>query len=389
MTAGVAAMMRRKVHGMNVTEELKKTPLHALHISMGGKMVGFAGYDMPVQYADGVLKEHLHTREKAGLFDVSHMGQAVIVGPDYRTTAAALETLVPGEIQKLGISRQRYTVLTNDDGGILDDLIVSRPVTDGRLNIVVNAACKDKDYAWIEARLPDGITLEKFENRALIALQGPKAVDVLSAMAPEAAALKFMTFAEMKLGEVTAVVSRSGYTGEDGFEISVWEKDAMVMAEYLLASPDVEPIGLGARDSLRLEAGLCLYGHDLDETTSPVEGNINFAIGKRRKQEGGFPGASRILNELVNGTERLRVGIKSEGRAPAREGVEVQDTDGNKIGIVTSGGFGPTAEGPVAMGYVAASAAVTDTMVNLIVRGKAQPAKIVDMPYVAHKYFRG
>lgn len=372
-----------------MTDKLLKTPLHALHLSLGGKMVGFAGYDMPVQYADGVLKEHLHTREKAGLFDVSHMGQAVVVGPDHKTTAAALETLVPGEIQKLGVARQRYTVLTNDDGGILDDLIVSRPATDGRLNIVVNAACKDKDYEWIEARLPAGISLEKFENRALLALQGPKAVAVLSALAPDAATLKFMTFAEMKIGDITAVVSRSGYTGEDGFEISVWDDDAVAMAEQLLSHDDVAPIGLGARDSLRLEAGLCLYGHDLDETTSPIEGNIGFAIGKRRREEGGFPGADRILGERKNGTSRLRVGIKPDGRAPAREGVEIQNVSGEKIGIITSGGFGPTAEGPVAMGYVDVASSATGTAVHLIVRGKPQSATIVDMPFVSHKYFRG
>ena len=373
-----------------MTENLKKTPLHALHRSLGGKMVGFAGYDMPVQFqGGGVLKEHLHTREKAGLFDVSHMGQAVIVGPDHQTTAAALEMLVPGEIAKLGVSRQRYTVLTNDDGGILDDLIVSRPPSDGRLNIVVNAACKEHDYSWIESRLPDGVSLETFDNRALLALQGPKAAEILAALAPESVSLKFMTFAEMKVGTITAVVSRCGYTGEDGFEISIWEDDAATLADQLLASPDVLPIGLGARDSLRLEAGLCLYGHDLDGTTSPIEGNIKFAIGARRRTEGGFPGDNRILKEIASGPSRLRVGIQPDGRAPAREGVEIHDADGKKIGTVTSGGFGPTVQAPIAMGYVDTAMSALGTRVNLLVRGKSQPATIVEMPFVAHQYFRG
>ena len=253
----------------------------------------------------------------------------------------------------------------------------------------MNAGCKEKDYAWIEARLPKGISLERFDNRALLALQGPRAAAVLSLLAPEAASLKFMTFAEMKVGDISAVVSRCGYTGEDGFEISIVEDDAVAMAEQLLAHDDVAPIGLGARDSLRLEAGLCLYGHDLDETTSPIEGNIGFAIGKRRREEGGFPGADRILNERKNGPSRKRVGISPDGRAPAREGVEIQNSAGDKIGVVTSGGFGPTAGGPVAMGYVEGASAATGTAIQLIVRGKPQSATIVDMPVVSHKYFRG
>ena len=370
-------------------EKLKKTPLNALHRSLGAKMVEFAGYDMPVQYPMGVLKEHLHTREKAGLFDVSHMGQAVLVGPDHETTAAALESLVPGEMKKLGVGRQRYTVLLNDDGGIIDDLMVSRPEADGRLNLVVNAACKEKDYTYLEERLPDGVTLERFDNRGLIALQGPGAAAALAKLAPQAADMKFMTFAEMDVGGVTAVVARAGYTGEDGYEISTWENDTEIVAKALLDDPNVEPIGLGARDSLRLEAGLCLYGHDLDETTSPVEGNIVFATGKRRREEGGFPGADRIQKELAEGPSRLRVGILPEGRAPAREGAEIQDEAGNKIGVVTSGGFGPSVGGPVAMGYVEPAHSRTGTPLQLIVRGKPLAARVADMPFAPHRYYRG
>lgn len=372
-----------------MTDELKKTPLHALHLELGAKMVPFAGYHMPVQYPLGVLKEHLHTREKAGLFDVSHMGQATLVGPDHETTARALETLVPGEMLKLGAGRQRYTVLLNDDGGIVDDLMVSRPYTDGQLKLVVNAACKDKDYALMEERLQDGVRLERHDDRALLALQGPQAAAVMSEHAPAAADLKFMTFAEMSVGPVTAVVSRSGYTGEDGYEISLANEDAEALARLLLKHPDVEPIGLGARDSLRLEAGLCLYGHDLTDETSPIEGNIKFATGKRRREEGGFPGAERIQREVAEGPSRLRVGFSIDGRAPAREGTEIQSSDGKAIGVVTSGGFGPTVGGPVAMGYVDAAFAATGTEVQLIVRGKALPACVADMPFAPHRYFRG
>jgi glycine cleavage system T protein (aminomethyltransferase) len=372
-----------------MTEDLKKTPLNALHRSLGAKMVEFAGYDMPVQFPLGVLKEHLHTREKAGLFDVSHMGQAAIVGPDHETAAKALETLVPGEIQKLGAGRQRLTVLLNDSGGILDDLMVSRSHTDGRLNIVVNGACKEADYAYLDERLPENVKLERFDTRGLLALQGPKASEVLAKHAPAAADIKFMRFAEMQIGDITATVTRGGYTGEDGFEISTRQEDTEKLAKLLLAHPDVESIGLGARDSLRLEAGMCLYGHDLTPEISPVEGNIAFTIGKRRRIEGGFAGAERILHELAEGPARLRVGILPEGRAPAREGVEIQSTDGNVIGVVTSGGFGPTLGGPVVMGYVDMNHCATGTDIQLMVRGKALPARVVDMPFVPHNYFRG
>ena len=369
--------------------DLKKTSLHDLHVELGAKMVPFAGYSMPVQYPLGVLKEHLHTRDKAGLFDVSHMGQAAIVGSDHETTACALETLVPGEMLKLKPGRQRYTVLLNDQGGILDDLMVSRPEEDGVLKIVVNAACKDQDYAYLEERLPAGVRLQRYEDRALLALQGPSAHRVLGKHAPEAAQLKFMSFAAIDIAGIPTSTSRSGYTGEDGYEISVAADQAEELARTLLDDPDVEPIGLGARDSLRLEAGLCLYGHDINEETSPVEGGIAFSIGKRRREEGGFPGAERILAELAEGPSRLRVGILPEGRAPAREGAEIQSTDGKTIGAVTSGGFGPTVGGPVAMGYVEAADSETGADVQLIVRGKALPAKIAAMPFAPHRYFRG
>ncbi|MEO1135259.1 MAG: glycine cleavage system aminomethyltransferase GcvT, partial [Pseudomonadota bacterium] len=248
-----------------MTENLKTTPLNALHRELGAKMVDFAGYDMPVQFAMGVLKEHLHTREKAGLFDVSHMGQASVVGPDHETTARALESVAPGELQKLGVGRQRLSVLLNDQGGVIDDLMAARPETDGRLNIVVNGACKEKDFAYLNDRLPQGVTLERHDDRALLALQGPSASQVLSRHAPQAADLKFMTFSEMTIDGIPAVVTRGGYTGEDGYEISVRGDDAERLARLLLDDPDVAPIGLGARDSLRLEAGMCLYGHDLTE----------------------------------------------------------------------------------------------------------------------------
>lgn len=372
-----------------MTAALKRTPLYGLHLSLGAKMVEFAGYEMPVQYQDGVLKEHIWTRTKAGLFDVSHMGQAAIVGPDHETAARALEALVPGEILKLGVHRQRLSVLLNDKGGIIDDLMVSRPSTDGRINIVVNGACKEKDYAFLKERLPANVKLERFDDRGLMALQGPMASAVLARHAPEAATLKFMSFAEMNVGGFTAIVTRGGYTGEDGYEISTRGEDTEKVARLLLAEPEVAPIGLGARDSLRLEAGMCLYGHDLNDETSPVEGNIAFVIGKRRKEEADFLGAKRIVSELANGPKRLRVGVKPEGRAPAREGTEIVDMQGAKIGVITSGGFGPTVNAPVAMGYVDFAHSKTGTPVQLMVRGKAMPASIVDMPVVPHNYYRG
>lgn len=382
------------------SKTLKRTPLHGLHLSLGAKMVEFAGYEMPVQYPDGVLKEHLHTREKAGLFDVSHMGQAFLktkrlpLGGEeaHDDVAAAIETLIPGEIRKLKKGGMRYSVLLNDKGGILDDLMITRPERDdlqGMLFIVVNAAMKAQDFALMEKKLGDGAELEILAQRSLIALQGPKAAGVVEALLPGAAAQTFMTMKPYDWNGVYLIVSRCGYTGEDGFEISVPNDHAEALAKTLLAHPDVAPIGLGARDSLRLEAGLCLYGHDLNSGISPVEGNISFVLGKRRREDGGFPGAGRILKEYAEGPAKLRVGILPEGRAPAREGVEIQSADGKRIGEITSGGFGPTAGGPVAMGYVDKAFAATGTPVQLMVRGKALPAKIADMPFVPHRYYRG
>ncbi len=379
---------------------LKKTPLHDLHLSLGAKMVEFAGYDMPVQYGLGVLKEHLWTREKAGLFDVSHMGQAFLktteagLGEDgaHEKIAAAIEALVPGEIQKLKKGGARYSVLLNEKGGVLDDLMITRPVRDdgqGMLFMVVNAAMKEQDFALIEQALEGRARLEIAADRSLIALQGPAAASVVAGLIPEAGEQKFMTMRPYDWDGVYLLVTRGGYTGEDGFEISVPNEHAEKLANALLAHPDVEPIGLGARDSLRLEAGLCLYGHDMTPETSPVEANIAFAIGKRRREEGGFPGAARILNELQDGPARLRVGLRPEGRAPAREGAEIQSVDGKTIGVVTSGGFGPTVGGPIAMGYVDGAYADTGMEVNLIVRDKPLAAFVSDMPFAPHRYHRG
>ena len=369
----------------------KRTPLYDLHVAAGAKMVPFAGYEMPVQYPMGVLKEHLWTREKAGLFDVAHMGLCFLQGPDHVTTAKALEALVPADIQALAPGQQRYSQLLADDGGILDDLMITRspgPVDNGNLVLVVNAACKDADYAHIRARLPDSVKLFVTDRRALLALQGPAAASVLARHIQGIEQLAFMsgTFATL-LGQ-TVFVTRSGYTGEDGYEIAVPDTDAATIWQRLADEPEVEPIGLGARDSLRLEAGLCLYGHDIDTTTSPIEAGLQWSIQKRRRAEGGFPGAARIQRELAQGPSRKRVGIKPEGRAPAREGTMILAAGGETIGKITSGGFGPSANGPVAMGYVAAAHAAAGTKVQLVVRGKAMPAEVVTMPFQPHRYFR-
>jgi aminomethyltransferase len=381
-------------------QPLKRTPLHALHLSLGAKMVEFAGYDMPVQYPDGVLKEHLWTRARAGLFDVSHMGQAFLRTTEkpkgteeaHASVSAALEALVPGEVLKLKRGAMRYSVLLNDEGGVLDDLMITRPAMasgDGSLFLVVNAACKEQDFALLQSKLASRVKLDIAGDRALIAVQGPKAAAVIDSHFPGAAAQPFMSMRPLEWRGTHVLLSRCGYTGEDGFEISVPDADAERFARALLDHPDVAPIGLGARDSLRLEAGLCLYGHDLDATTSPVEGAIAFVLGKRRREEAGFPGAARILRELKDGPKRLRVGLRPEGRAPAREGAEIVDSSGARIGVVTSGGFGPTLNAPVAMGYVDASHAKTGTQVSLMVRGKPLPAVVADMPFVPHAYYRG
>ncbi len=369
---------------------LLRTPLHALHHRLGARMVPFAGYDMPVQY-EGILAEHTHTREAAGLFDVSHMGQAFVVGPNHETAARAIERLVPSDIVGLKPGRMRYTLLLKEDGGILDDLIVTRsksPDDDGRLFLVVNASRKAADYEVIRAGLPDGVQLETIEDRALVALQGPQASDVLATLSPVPGTLTFMTAATVDLGGAACHVTRSGYTGEDGFEISVPEAEAEMLVSRLLEDERVRPVGLGARDTLRLEAGLCLYGNDIDETTGPVEADLGFAISKRRRAEAGFPGARTILSALEAGSSRKRVGLRLDGRAPARAGAEIHDADGNPVGRVTSGGFAPTVGAPIAMGYVSAGRADVDTPLNCIVRGKALPAHVSAMPFVPHGYVR-
>lgn len=364
---------------------LLKTPLHSLHVELGAKMVPFAGYDMPVQYPMGVLKEHLHTRAKAGLFDVSHMGQVRITGDN---PAKALELLVPGDIQALEPGRIRYTMFTNDKGGMLDDLMVTR-VSDRELFLVINAACKFGDLDHMRAHLK-GVEIEYLgDDAGLLALQGPAAVEVLSRFVEEAAAMPFMSSLLTDIGGIPVRISRSGYTGEDGYEIAVAPKLTEALARLLLSEEEVEPIGLGARDSLRLEAGLCLYGHDIDETTTPVEAALTWTMSKRRKTDGGFPGAATVQAQMKDGAGRKRVGIQPEGRAPAREHTEIQDMDGNRIGEITSGGFGPTVNAPVAMGYVATAFAKVDTPVQLIVRGKPMPAKVAALPFAPHRYFRG
>jgi len=373
-------------------EQLSVTPLHALHLARGGRMVPFAGYSLPVQYADGIIAEHNHTRSAAGLFDVSHMGQAFLVGPDHATVARALEALVPADILGLGPGRQRYTQLLNAEGGIVDDLMVTRssdPAEDGVLMLVVNAARKETDFAHFAAGLPAGVRLLRANHRALIAVQGPLAAEVVGRHSRDIAAMEFMSAQSASFDGIDCHVSRSGYTGEDGYEISVKATRVIAIVERLLDDPRVKLAGLGARDSLRLEAGLCLYGHDIDETTSPVEAALTWSIPRRRREEGGFPGAARIAAEIAEGPKRRRVGIKPEGRAPAREGTEIREPGGAVIGRVTSGGFGPTVEGPIAMGYVEPRFAEPGTKLELIVRGKELAANVVPLPFVPHRYRRG
>ncbi len=370
----------------------KRTPLYDLHVALGARIVPFAGYDMPVQYPTGILTEHQWTRTEAGLFDVSHMGQCFLIGPDHATAARALETLIPADILNLKPGQQRYSQFLNEDGGVLDDIMVTRsalPEEDGTLMVVVNAGCKEQDFAHLAKYLPNPIKLILAPHRALLALQGPKAASVLARFAPEVATMPFMTALSTKIDGVPVHISRSGYSGEDGYEISIHENKVRGLADRLLKESEVKPIGLGARDSLRLEAGLCLYGHELDLTTSPVEAAIQWSIQKRRREEGGFPGYERVKRELAEGPKRKRVGIKPEGRAPAREGTEIHDEAGNKIGVVTSGGFGPTLNGPCAMGYVDLAHAQIGTHVSLIVRGTAMPAEITTMPFVPNRFYRG
>src|SRR4051794_19240194 len=326
-------------------------------------MVPFAGYEMPVQYPTGIIAEHLHTREKAGLFDVSHMGQIALRG---ERAAQALEILVPGDLQSLAPGRMRYTLLLNDSGGILDDLMATR--LDGGLMLVVNAARKDADLAHLRQNLGPGIEIEPQFERALLALQGPQAAAVLARLADQGVArMQFMSAAETEVAGAPCFVTRSGYTGEDGFELSLASKDAVAVAEALLAQPEVAPVGLGARDTLRLEAGLCLYGHDIDGTTTPVEAGLAWALGRRRRETGDFPGAAAILRQLQEGPSRKRVGIRPDGRAPAREGTAITDAAGNPIGRVTSGGVRPSVGGPVALGYIETAAPPEGEAVGLVV----------------------
>jgi aminomethyltransferase len=369
-----------------------RTPLYPLHVELGARIAPFSGYDMPIQYRSGILAEHLHTRSQAGLFDVSHMGQAYLDGPDHETTARALEALCPADIVGLAPGRQRYTQLLNSDGGIIDDLMATRPPgANGRIALVVNAARKAVDFAALRAALPAGVVLTVADDAALVALQGPAAAGVLARMAPGEGVetMAFMSSRSLLLDGFEVTVSRSGYTGEDGYEISLPAEDVEAFARRLLAETEVEAIGLGARDTLRLEAGLCLYGHELDETIDPIEAGLVWSIPKRRRAEGGFPGAARIRAALADGPPRMRVGLRLLGRAPAREGAEIIDVSGAPIGRVTSGGFGPTVGAPIAMGYVATSQAEVGTPVGLVVRGKPLPATVAALPFQPHAYYRG
>ncbi|CAM4149975.1 glycine cleavage system aminomethyltransferase GcvT [Vibrio agarivorans] len=370
-------------------EELLRTPLYQAHVDAGAKMVPFAGYDMPVQYPLGVKKEHLHTRDAAGLFDVSHMGQLLLRGEG---AAAFMESLVPVDVLGLEVGKQRYAFFTNEKGGIEDDLMIAN--LGEALFVVVNAACKAQDIAHIERHLPQGVELEVIEDRALLALQGPKAAQVLARFAPSVADMVFMDVVKVELEGVECIVSRSGYTGEDGYEISVPADSAAALAAALTAEDEVEWIGLGARDSLRLECGLCLYGHDLDTTTTPVEASLLWAIQPVRRKggerEGGFPGADIVLDQIVTkDVARKRIGLVGQTKAPVREGAELFDAEGNKIGIVTSGTAGPNAGKPVSMGYIETSFAVISTEVFAEVRGKKLPMTVEKMPFVPQRYYRG
>ncbi len=372
------------------SETLQRTPLHDLHLELGARMVPFAGYSMPVQYKAGLMAEHHHTRQAAGLFDVSHMGQLRLVGPD---AAAAFESLMPVDVVDLAVGKQRYGLLLTDEGTLIDDLMfVNRG---GDLFVVVNGACKVGDIAHIQARIGNRCDVIPLPDRGLLALQGPQAVTALARLAPGVKQLVFMTGAAFLWDGTELFITRSGYTGEDGFEISVEASKAEALARALLAQPEVMPIGLGARNSLRLEAGLCLYGNDIDTTTTPVEAGLNWAIQKVRRtggaRAGGFPGADRVLGQL-DGTvplARKRVGLVALERVPVREHTELQDAQGRRVGEVTSGLLGPTADKPVAMGYVEPALAAAGTRLNAIVRGKAVPMEVASMPFVPNRYYRG
>ena len=361
----------------------RRTPLHDLHVEQGGRMVDFAGWSLPVQYPAGIMAEHRHCRSAAALFDVSHMGQVVVHGAG---AAEAFERLVPGDVAGLAGGRLRYTVFTNDQGGVLDDLIVGRIA--GGLFVVVNAGCRAADIAHMRAGLEPAHRVEELAERALIALQGPQAAAVMARLAPPAADLAFMQSAEMPVAGFDCRVSRAGYTGEDGFEISLASAQAEPLARRLLEQDEVALAGLGARDSLRLEAGLCLYGHELDPATSPIEARLAWTISKRRRSAADFPGAAAICAQLEHGPARKLVGILPEGRAPAREGTAIESAAGTPIGSITSGGFGPSVGGPVALGYVASDHAAPGTTLQLAIRGRPHPARVASLPFVPHRYQR-
>ena len=363
-------------------EPSQNLPLDAWHRAHGARMVTFAGYDMPIQY-EGIMAEHLWTRSHAGLFDVSHMGQLLFHGPGLDK---ALETLLPGDLQSLKDGRLRYSMLLADDGGIIDDLMATR--RGEHFYLVVNGATKNGDIDQFERRLPREIAFDHMKEQALLALQGPEAAAVLDALVPGVADLSFMQADLFRWNGLPLWISRSGYTGEDGFEISVASRDVTTLADALVADDRVKPIGLGARDSLRLEAGLPLYGHDLDFATTPVMADLLFAIGKRRRAEGGFPGAARIIGEIESGPVQKRIGLLVDGRQPVREGATILDREGNEVGRITSGGHSPTLERPIAMGYVATALAAPGTYLKLQQRGKLFQAQVVPMPFVPHQYQR-
>jgi len=369
-------------------DALQTTALHTLHLELGAKMVPFAGYAMPVQYPAGIMEEHRHTRGQASLFDVSHMGQATLSGAQ---AARALESLVPVDVVDLPPNRQRYALFTNERGGILDDLMVTN--AGEHLFLVVNAACKSQDFEHLRKRIGGQCDIRELDDRALLALQGPAAARVIARLAPSVVELSFMSAGTAHIDDAECFITRSGYSGEDGFEISVPDGQAEAVARALLAHSEVAPAGLGARDSLRLEAGLCLYGHDIDTETTPVEANLRWAISKSRRRQGqragGFPGEQTILTQMDDGVAKKRVGILPDGKAPVREGTELVDEEGRRLGTITSGGFGPTVGGPIAMGYVQSDQAQTDNQLFALVRGKPRPARVVRLPFVEQRYYRG
>lgn len=363
---------------------IRHTALHPLHNELSGKMVEFAGYSLPVQFPTGIKTEHLHTRSAAGLFDVSHMGQIRITG---ESAAKSMEGLVSGDITSLGEFQQRYTLLTNDEGGIIDDLMLTR--VPGGISLVVNAAAKESVFEYIKTRLPAKLGAELLERQALFALQGPRSVDVLEALAPGINTLEFMQAGVFQLNGSECLVHRCGYTGEDGFEIAISDDEALSLAETLLKHSDVLPVGLGARDSLRMEAGLCLHGHDIDARTTPAEAGLSWAVAqkyRRGEQQATFPGASLVLKQLVEGTERKLVGLRPEGKIPVREGASILDGEGQLQGAVTSGGFGPSVNGPVALGYVASKLAEMGTELQVEIRKRFHTMRIVKTPFIEHRY---